>query len=269
VGARSLMQDQPMGHARHHLRVYDLTQALPLKPLDTAQSVRTADRPIVPTQYGGYDYEVFTGAGGFSASALQVARLLAGLTIRDGNPAYSADTLQKWIDAAVAAGAAHPGGCGFHGFDGVKYIDAANAVWRGSKGGWMVSHESSASVAIDGYGVVLLNNGNLDPKANFDWATQLGGAFGFDAGKWGGVDHWNAFGMQPFVAMKSKKFGPTKLQPPKVDALKRQPFKLQPQPRWGGFGLAPGEAKRWADLHRKTFTEQALRKPGRRPPVRR
>jgi len=261
IGARSLMQDQPPGHGRHHLRVYDLTQALPLKPLDTGPSVRSADRPIVPMQYGGYDYEVFTGAGGFSASALQVARLLAALTIRDGNPAYTSDTLTNWIDAGVAAAKAYPGGWGFHGFDGVKWVDAAKTDWRGGKGGWMVSHESSATLATDGYGVVLLNNGNVDPTAKFDWATQLAGVFGVDAGKWAGVDHWNAFGMQPFAMMKSKKLGPAKPQAqPQLQARAR--------PMRGGFALGPGEAAKWAAIHRKTFMEQASRRRGR-PPVRR
>lgn len=242
LGARSLLKDQPNGHARHHLRVYDLNEPLPLKPLDTGRSVRSADRPVVPTQYGAYDYEVLTGAGGFSASALQVARLLAGMTVTAGNPVYTADTLKNWIDAAAAATIAHPEGHGFHGFDGVKYMDAAKTLWRGTKGGWMVSHESSASQATDGYGVVLLNNGNIDHTANFDWVTPLANQFGNDLGKWAGVDHWQDFGMQPFVAMKSKK----------IAGLTR------------GFGIAPGDPKRWADVHRKTFMEQASRRP-RRP----
>jgi len=260
LGSRSLMKDQPGGHARHHLRLYDLNEPLPLKPLDTGPSVRSADRPIVPMQYGGYDYEMFTGAGGFSASALQVARLLAGMTVTEGNPVYTADTLKAWIDAAAAATIAHPEGHGFHGFDGVKYMDAAKTVWRGTKGGWMVSHESSASQATDGYGVVLLNNGNIDHTANFDWVTPLANQFGNDPGKWAGVDHWQDFGLQPFAAMKSKKLGP-KPGAPAQPTTRAAPFR-------GGFGLAPGDPKHWADIHRKTFMEQASRRRGR-PPVRR
>jgi CubicO group peptidase (beta-lactamase class C family) len=255
-GASSLLKDQTPGDARHHLRVYDLTQALPLKPLDTGPSVRSADRPIVPTQYGVYDYEVYSGAGGFSASALQTARLLASLTFDNGEAGLSADTVKKWIDAVVAAGKAYPGGWGYHGFDGAIYAQNDPTQWQVKKSGWMVSHESTAALASNGYGVVLLNNGNLDPRANFDWVTPLITIFGLDASKWDGVDHWKDFGLDPFVVMKSKKLGPSKLQ--------AQP-QMRQGPRRGGFGLAPGEPKHWAELHRKTFTEQLQRRPtGRR-----
>ncbi|MBS0297920.1 MAG: serine hydrolase [Proteobacteria bacterium] len=257
VGARSLMQDQPSGHARHHLRIYDLAQALPLKPLDTGPSLHSPDRPTVPTQYGVYDYEVYSGAGGFSASALQTARLLASLALDNPEAGLSAATVKKWIDAVVAASQKYPGGWGYHGFDGATYVQADPTQWRAKKGGWMVSHEATATLATDGYGMVLLNNGNLDTKANFDWVTPLTAIFGLDLAKWDGVDHWQDFGMQPLMAMKSKKLGASKFKPQPQPQVRRGPSR-------GGFGMAPGDPKRWAELHRKTFTEQLLRRP-RRP----
>lgn len=66
------------------------------------QSVMSDDRPLVPLGYGTEDLERQEGAGGLSAAATDLARLIAILLSPDDNPAMKRVTIKTMMDNAVS-----------------------------------------------------------------------------------------------------------------------------------------------------------------------
>ena len=67
------------------------------------------------------------GGGGLSGSVVDVARLLAMLDIRTGNPVLQPGAIANLFNLAATRGG--------HGFDSGMVIDPANGVYYGQKGG--------------------------------------------------------------------------------------------------------------------------------------
>jgi len=128
-GSRSLADDQADDEARYHLTVHNPDNSWPLFQLETAASVRTQDSPLVASQYGSYDYEMFDGCGGLSSSVIDVARLCAMFACRSGNPVLDAKTIDNLLAAAVSATNTQmgPDGKPSHGYHGFAW--AADIEW--------------------------------------------------------------------------------------------------------------------------------------------
>jgi CubicO group peptidase (beta-lactamase class C family) len=162
-GSRSLIGSQAGGEARHHLRVYRNT-GWKLYPLEVGSSVRTTDRPKVAAQYGAVDYEMFDGCGGVSSAVVDVARLLAMFSDHSGNPVLNLASIDAMLTAAAEATSnlVGPDGKkthGYHGFDWVSVVDAANHVYSGAKGGWLPGLSTSYTMSTGGWGFVIAQNG--------------------------------------------------------------------------------------------------------------
>lgn len=130
--SRSLITDQQPGEARHHMTVYDPASGWPLYPFEVLPDQRGLGGRLVPTHYGNLDYEMFTGAGGLSASVVDVARLGAMFSVRSGNPVLSADTIDKMLQAVVDGGNTlkTSGGKGSHGYYGLDWAQINDAATR-------------------------------------------------------------------------------------------------------------------------------------------
>jgi hypothetical protein len=194
-GSRSLAGAQLPDEARHHLSVHDPENGWPLYPLELGKSVKTADRPTVPAHYGSWDYELFDGCGGLSSAVVDVARLAAMFSDRSGNPVLSAASIDSLFATAAQAtsGLSGPDAHGYHGFDWAAVDDAANHVYRASKGGWLPGHGTVVSFATGGFGFVLAQNGNRAARVKTDWFKPVSDAA--TAHAWPNKDLFPAFGM--------------------------------------------------------------------------
>ncbi len=195
-GSRSRVADQVAGDARHHMTVYD-TAGWALYPFEVLPSVREPGKKLVPTHYGALDYEMFTGAGGLSASVVDMARLGALFSVTSGNPVLQPMTIANQMKAIVAAGATlkTPDGKGSHGYYGLdwaRHDASAPDVWTASKGGWLPGQGTVLQFTTGGFTYALAINGNADVK--FDWLTPIAAAA--QAHAWGTDDLFQtAFGM--------------------------------------------------------------------------
>lgn len=174
--SRSLITDQQPGEARHHMTVYNPASGWPLYPFEVLPDQRGLGGKLVPTHYGHLDYEMFTGAGGLSASVADVARLGAMFSVRSGNPVLSADTIDKMLQAVVDAGntlktSGGKGSHGYYGLDWAQINDAATHMVTGSKGGWLPGQGSVLQFTSGGFTFAIAINGNADVK--FDWMTPM------------------------------------------------------------------------------------------------
>jgi CubicO group peptidase (beta-lactamase class C family) len=196
-GSRSLITDQLPGEARHHMTVYDPDASWALYPFEVLPDQRGLGGKLVPTHYGNLDYEMFTGAGGLSASVVDVARLGAMFSVRSGNPVLSSDTIDKMMQAVVDAGntlktSAGKGSHGYYGLDWAQINDAAKHVVTGSKGGWLPGQGTVLQFTTGGFTYAIAINGNADVK--FDWMTPV--ATAAQAQSWSDDDLFHtAFGM--------------------------------------------------------------------------
>jgi CubicO group peptidase (beta-lactamase class C family) len=205
-GSRSLVDEQAADEARHHLRIRDDD----LAPLQLAPSAKSAGKPTVARQYGGWDMELFDGAGGLSSAVVDMARLAAMFSCRSNNPVLSTNSIDALFAAATNAttnysspGKKH----GFHGFDKAKIIDAGNHLYWANKGGWLPGTGTIISFSTGGFGYVLAQNGNKTPDVKTDWLTPVSQIA--QAQTWPSKDLFPNYGMPPLIA------GPIKIVAPK------------------------------------------------------
>ena len=177
-GSRSHVADQPAGDARHHMTVYDPDAGWALYPFEVLPSVREPGGKLMPTHYGALDYEMFTSAGGLSASVVDMARLGAMFSVTSGNPVLKAATITTQLqDAVNATNTLHTsGGARSHGYYGLDWAthDAASGAFTGSKGGWLPGQGTVLQFTTGGFTYALAINGNADVK--FDWLTPIAAA---------------------------------------------------------------------------------------------
>jgi len=116
--ARTRVEDQPADEARYHPTRFD-----------TGPSVMEPDRRLRAVGYGGpWNFERDDAGGGLSASVVDIARMLAMLDIRRGNPVLSPASIANLFTLAAAAGRGH-------GLDAASVDNAAAGLYSGSKGG--------------------------------------------------------------------------------------------------------------------------------------
>jgi CubicO group peptidase (beta-lactamase class C family) len=162
--ARSIFAAQAPDEARYH--EYQLS---------TSQSGRSPQRPIVPTQYGGWDAEMAGGAGGLSVAVTDVARIAAMLSMREGNPVLSPSSYDALFENAATATATltGPEAHGYHGFDGVKKL-GKGLGYRGNKGGFLTGSQTDIEVNTNSLSFVVAINGNeREGGADSNWITLI------------------------------------------------------------------------------------------------
>lgn len=217
-GAISLLASQKNDEARYHYLRSDV-------------NVRTAGAPLCPANYGGWDYEIFDGAGGLSASVIDVARLMAMFSASKDTACLSVNSINAMINAGLSATQklaktgkeAH----GFHGFDGVD-DQSVPGLKIASKGGWVEGAQSFLTFARGSLGITMLINTNerTDPQAP-SWLDQVTGAAVQKelGGAWKSVDLFNQLGfpqLPPSMAPQMKSFKvPKQLSPVGVFQLQR------------------------------------------------
>jgi CubicO group peptidase (beta-lactamase class C family) len=199
-GSRSDPAQQVAGDARHHMTVYDPASGWPLYPLEVLPTVREPGGKLAATHYGALDYEMFTSAGGLSASVVDMARLGAMFSVTSANPVLSSTTLTTQLQDAVNATntlqtAQGQGSHGYYGFDWVTH-DAASGSFTGSKGGWLPGQGTVLQFTTGGFTYALAINGNADVK--FDWLTPIATAAQGHA--WGADDLFQTIYGMPSIA---------------------------------------------------------------------
>jgi CubicO group peptidase (beta-lactamase class C family) len=216
-GSRSLIADQPAGDARHHMTVHHPDAGWPLYPFEVLPSVRHPGNTLVPTHYGALDYEMFTGAGGLSASVVDMARLGAMFSAGGANPVLKPATIKRLFDATLHAQATlkTPQGKsshGFYGLDWARHDGVAPDVYTGSKGGWLPGQGTVLQFTTGGFTYALAINGNADVK--FDWMTPIAAAA--QAHAWGDADLFETVYGMPALApalAKAVHLPPAELRP--------------------------------------------------------
>jgi len=129
--ARTLVGDQLPDEARYGANAVGAGAEVRLD-LGLARSVMTNDRPLVPRGYGEEKYEDFEGAGGLSAAATDLARLIAVWISPHDTPALKRETIKTMLANAIACGAKFRTRAGY-GLDGAAARGGEN--FYGQKGG--------------------------------------------------------------------------------------------------------------------------------------
>ena len=231
--ARSLQAAQKPDEAIYHL-VNLAPTPKPDKPnayndyppsLWVANSSVSNDRPLVPQQYGGDNYEAFDGCGGLSAAVIDIARLLAACSLRSPTAVFTEATLQTWFDNTVKATKNNSNPApdaevhGYHGFDWGSQLDETQPAgalgnFKAGKGGWMPSHSSVVEFVSGGFGYIVASNSVGQSDIKTDWLRNLDGLgqwWEVDAASvmgvtqahdWGTIDLFPAYGMPSFTAPK-------------------------------------------------------------------
>jgi CubicO group peptidase (beta-lactamase class C family) len=178
--ARSLIGDQLPGEALYHL-----TQPPPgnlgVGELTATQSVRSAQQPLVPTQYGGnpWDLDISGGCGGMSASVFDMARLAASFSEGSNNPVLDADTITEWLTNAAVATATLTGPVakavhGFHGFDVMSALGPNGGYpFNGDKGGQLPGTGVDANITTGGYTFIGMSGNEGRPGVTAPWLPTL------------------------------------------------------------------------------------------------
>jgi len=175
--SRSRVADQPAGDARHHMTVCDPANGWALYPFEVLPTVREPGGRLVPTHYGALDYEMFSSAGGLSASVVDMARLGAMFSVATNNPVLGPTAISRQLQAAVDATgelttASGDPSHGYFGFDWA--VKDAFGSFTASKGGWLPGQGTVLQVTTGGFTYALAINGNAD--VTFDWMTPVAAA---------------------------------------------------------------------------------------------
>ncbi len=187
-GSRSLIGEQLPDEIRYHM------DQLPISP-----SLRSTDRPWVATQYGGWSTENHDGSGGISAAVVDLARIAAMYSVRQGNPLLTTASLDALFTNAANAtkNLTGPDAHGYHGWDWATVNDAAKHQYSASKGGWMPSYQSAIIVNTGGLSYVIATNTN-ERAGSVNWFDGVSKAAA--AQNWGTTDLFPQFGMASFPA---------------------------------------------------------------------
>jgi len=115
--SRTRAEDQPVGEARYHPTRFG-----------AGASVMEPDRRLRAEGFGGpWNLERNDAGGGLSGATVDVARLLAMLDVRTGNPVLEPTSISNLFTLASAGGG--------HGFDSASVLDASKGRYYGMKGG--------------------------------------------------------------------------------------------------------------------------------------
>jgi CubicO group peptidase (beta-lactamase class C family) len=158
----------------------------------TGRSMVEPDRRLRASGYGGFwNLERDDAGGGLSGSVVDVARLLAMLDIRTGNPVLQPAAIANLFTMAQAGGG--------HGFDTAFAINAAAGDYYGMKGGSLPeSSQNCVRYQTNDFSMVICWNrsdiaeGGTDSWWYPDFPAVLNAA---RAHTWDGTDLFPAFGM--------------------------------------------------------------------------
>jgi CubicO group peptidase (beta-lactamase class C family) len=101
-GTVDLLADQPADEARYQAATFPD----PVSDLQVYPSQQTPGQPLVADGYGDAELAISQGAGGLSAAATDVARLVAILLDTDDNPALKRVTLEQMLSQGAVLAAA-------------------------------------------------------------------------------------------------------------------------------------------------------------------
>lgn len=183
ISATTRADAQPAGEARYHSR-----------PLQTGNSVVVSGQPLCALGYGEWNLENCCGGGGLSASAVDVARLVAALSMTSNSPLMTYATLQEWLQAAATASAtlSGPSAHGYHGFDGVS---GSGTTFSSNKGGLLTTSQNDFWFTTGGLGFVLCWN-TLVPNGPAWYPSDPAIVSAAQAQDWGTTDLFaSAYGM--------------------------------------------------------------------------
>jgi CubicO group peptidase (beta-lactamase class C family) len=200
--AVSLVGKQAADEARYQLSLFEPKKGL--IPLQISPSVKSPAQPIVPTQYGSWDMELFDGAAGLSSAVIDVARLAAMFSVRAGNPLLKADTIDQLFEAAATATHKYsgPDAHGYHGFDWVDILNEDEHIYQAEKGGSLSGLSTVITFTTGGYGYVIAQNSTNIDGVTLNWRDVEPIA---EAHLWSGNDLFPHYGMPSF---KTESFKP-------------------------------------------------------------
>ena len=184
--ARTRAENQLADEARYHPTFFGI-----------GPSMVDADRRLRGSGYGGYwNLERDDAGGGLSGAVVDVARLLAMLDIRTGNPVLQPATIATLFTMAQAGGG--------HGFDTGSVLDATAGTYYGMKGGSLgESSQNCVRYLTNDFSMVLCWNrhdvaeGGSDGWWYPDFPAVLNAA---RAHTWDATDLFPTFGMPSFGA---------------------------------------------------------------------
>ena len=182
--SRTRVEDQTADEARYHPTRFD-----------TGPSMVEADRRLRGSGYGGFwNLERNDAGGGLSGAVVDVARLLAMLDIRIGNPVLHSASIANLFTMAAARGG--------HGLDSGTVIDAAAGNYYGMKGGSLPeSSQNCVRYRTDDFSVVVCWNRSDITEGGNDgwWYPDFPGVLNAArAHSWGTADLFPTFGMPSF-----------------------------------------------------------------------
>jgi len=200
------------------------------RPLTALSSVMATGQPLCALGYGEWNLENCGGGGGISAAATDVARVLAALSVTFNNPMMSVATLQTWMANASAATATitGPDAHGFHGFDDVFTVHAANHLFAGDKGGSLTTSQNGVHFETAGISTVICWNG-MTPTGPAWFSPYKVLTDAARAHDWGTTDLFPTFGMPALPVLKRIPLPPEPIPPRAVVAPHMLPQKGLPK----------------------------------------
>jgi CubicO group peptidase (beta-lactamase class C family) len=154
--------------------------------LTTALSNLTADRPLVPIQYGAEPLEIADASGGMAAALPDLAKVLASLNVREGNPVLSATAIDRLL-------------AGHYGLD--RSVRNGGA-WHAWKGGLLMGSQANVNFTQDGtsYVVAWGSNGvNDENDPSWTWFPEFPALDAAIASTtWSDVDRFPELGIPSF-----------------------------------------------------------------------
>ena len=225
-GSRSAKQDQGADEAW-----YQLNQPPPANEgsgeLTTYPGTRIPARPLMPYQYGGMDMEMYGGAGGLSVAVTDMARLVASLSLRTGNPVLEADTIDEWMANAVLATKtlSGPDAHGYHGWDYAGVVNQPDHTFSGAKGGSLPGTGTMVVFKLGSLSYIGFSGGQGRPGVTTDWLAPLAAIV--PPAEWATIDLFPKFGMPTFLGQVH----PYSLQPHRPVVMPSHPIGRMQVPR--------------------------------------
>jgi CubicO group peptidase (beta-lactamase class C family) len=184
-----LVSAQPCDEAR-----YQTTGVTGSPDLTVDQSVMSPDRPLVPAGYGDDMLGITQAAGGLSAAATAMARLIAIFIDQEDNPVLKRATIVSMLEKGAALSAAGLDRAGY-GLDFIASHGGGN--FYGQKGG-DVQNAASVFQFNDEWGFVALwGSPAIVPVGQPSWYPNFDAVMNVaKAVDWGTTDLFPEFGMR-------------------------------------------------------------------------
>jgi CubicO group peptidase (beta-lactamase class C family) len=182
--AKSVIGAQSGDEVRYHPR-----------PLSTQPSVMATGQPMCLLGYGEANLENCGGAGGLSAAAPDIARVLAALNCSYMNPMMRPTSIEQWLLNAQNATStlAGPDAHGYHGWDSVQ-TDPSTGIMTGEKGGSLSTSQNGVQFTLGTFATVI-NWSGATPKGPRWFAPYVDLLNAVAAQTWGTADLFPTFGM--------------------------------------------------------------------------